>query len=48
MEEKKDLNKILIDDTLYETKLTSSFINRKKYVPKDSRKIFSVIPGLIL
>jgi biotin carboxyl carrier protein len=48
MEEKKELNKILIDDTFYETKLTSSFIKRKKYIPKDSRKVFSVIPGLIL
>ena len=48
MEEKKELNKILIDDTFYETNLTSSYIKRKKYIPKDPNKVFSVIPGLIL
>ncbi|MBL1215331.1 MAG: biotin/lipoyl-binding protein [Ignavibacteriae bacterium] len=48
MEEKNELNKILIDDTLYETNLTSSYINRKKYIPKNPKKVFSVIPGLIL
>ena len=46
--EKKQLQKLVIDDSQYETKLTKSFINRKKYTPIDPKKIFSVIPGLIL
>ena len=46
--EKKKFQKLVIDDSHYETKLTKSFINRKKYTPIDPKKIFSVIPGLIL
>lgn len=46
--EKKKFQKLVIDDSQYETKLTKSFINRKKYTPTDPKKVFSVIPGLIL
>ena len=44
----EDLKKLLIDDTAYKTRLTDGFKNRKKYIPKDPKKVFSVIPGLIL
>ncbi len=48
MEDKTEFQKIVIDDTHYETKFTHSYINRKKYSPADPKKFFSVIPGLIL
>jgi biotin carboxyl carrier protein len=40
-------NKFELDDTLYETQFTKKFANRKKYVPRDNRKLFAVIPGTI-
>jgi biotin carboxyl carrier protein len=42
-----DENKFELDDTLYETMFTKKFANRKKYVPRDNRKLFAVIPGTI-
>jgi biotin carboxyl carrier protein len=39
--------KFELDDTLYETQFTKKFANRKKYVPRDNRKLFAVIPGTI-
>jgi biotin carboxyl carrier protein len=48
MEDKNQFQMLIIDETQYETKLTKSFINRKKYIPSDPKKIYSVIPGLIL
>lgn len=37
-----------LDDTLYTTQLTRKYKLRKKYVERDLKKIFSVIPGTIL
>lgn len=47
MNENTNLYKIVIDDTSYVTKITTKFSNRKKYVPKDPKKIIAVIPGVI-
>ncbi|MGE5431931.1 MAG: biotin/lipoyl-containing protein [Syntrophomonadaceae bacterium] len=44
----KDLQKIVVDDTVYQTKLTTKFTGRKTFVPKDPKKICAVIPGVIL
>ncbi|MFA9391202.1 MAG: acetyl-CoA carboxylase biotin carboxyl carrier protein subunit [Prolixibacteraceae bacterium] len=37
-----------IGSGLYKTELTQKFINRKKWVAPDLKKIYSVIPGTIL
>jgi len=42
-----DEKKLVIDDTVYETTLSKKFINRKKYAPPATDKIFAVIPGVI-
>ncbi|MCU7496129.1 MAG: acetyl-CoA carboxylase biotin carboxyl carrier protein subunit [Ignavibacteria bacterium] len=44
----KDLEKIVVDDTVYMTKLTPKFAERKAYAPRDPKKIYAVIPGVIL
>ncbi|HEX2960979.1 MAG: acetyl-CoA carboxylase biotin carboxyl carrier protein subunit [Ignavibacteria bacterium] len=44
----KDLQKIVVDDTVYLTKLTPKFAVRKAFAPKDPKKICAVIPGVIL
>lgn len=41
------MNKIVIDDTIYETNLTKKFNLRKKYVPKNPNQITAFIPGVI-
>lgn len=45
MEEIKD--KIIIDDAAYDTNLTAKYYLRKKFVPKDPKKINAYIPGVI-
>jgi len=40
-------NKIVIDDSVYETNLTKKFLNRKKYTPKDDSLVCAYIPGTI-
>ncbi len=45
--ENKQLNKILIDDTHYETNFPVKFLRRKKYVKTDPKKVFAFIPGVI-
>ena len=40
-------NKLIIDDTIYETKLTKQFVNRKKYVPENINLVKAFIPGTI-
>lgn len=40
-------NKLIIDETVYETRLTKKFLNRKKYIPKDNSQIIAFIPGTI-
>ena len=42
-----DRRKLNIDETIYETTLTKKFINRKKYAPKNQKKITAFIPGVI-
>lgn len=44
----KDLQKIVVDDTVYLTRLTNKFAGRKNFTPKDPKKICAVIPGVIL
>lgn len=47
MNEYKDLQKIVVDDTTYESRLTTKFVTRKQYAPKDPKKITAIIPGII-
>lgn len=42
-----DKRKLNIDETIYETTLTKKFANRKKYAPKDPKKVSAFIPGVI-
>ncbi|HEX2867021.1 MAG TPA: biotin/lipoyl-containing protein [Ignavibacteriales bacterium] len=44
----KDLQKLVVDDTVYLTRLTPKFAGRKTFVPKDPKRICAVIPGVIL
>lgn len=37
-----------IDESLYKTRISKGFENRKKYEPADPKKIMSFIPGTIL
>ncbi len=39
---------INIDGVKYRTNLSSNYLNRKPYVPKDPKKIYAFIPGSIL
>lgn len=47
MTQEKELNKLKIDDTNYLTNYTPKYLNRKPYVPYDSRKVYAIIPGVI-
>jgi biotin carboxyl carrier protein len=40
-------DKLIIDDTTYETKLTEKYLNRKPYQAPDPKKIHAFIPGTI-
>ncbi len=48
MVEKAKLHKLIIDDEVYETRLTRKYRERKRYEPTDPRKILAVIPGVVL
>jgi len=39
---------ILLSSGIYKTELSKKFENRKKWVAKDPKKIFTVIPGTII
>lgn len=39
--------KLVIDTTVYETKLTKKYLNRKVFTKKDPKKITAFIPGTI-
>jgi biotin carboxyl carrier protein len=39
---------ITLNDTVYETTFTKKFAQRKPHVPKDSKRLTAIIPGLIL
>lgn len=43
----RELKKIIIDDTSYETCVTPKYLRRKAYTPNNGNKIIAVIPGLI-
>ncbi|PKL82929.1 MAG: acetyl-CoA carboxylase biotin carboxyl carrier protein subunit [Ignavibacteriae bacterium HGW-Ignavibacteriae-3] len=47
MEDQRKVNKLIIDDTAYETLLTGKFKNRKQYIKKDPNLINAFIPGVI-
>jgi biotin carboxyl carrier protein len=47
MEEQKITTSLIIDDTVYATKLTNKYKMRKQYVAPDPKKINAFIPGLI-
>jgi biotin carboxyl carrier protein len=47
MEEKKITTSLVINDTVYTTKLTNKFKMRKVYVAPDPKKIHAFIPGII-
>ncbi len=48
METGKKQGYLNIDTSLYQTRLSRKFENRKKYVPADPKKILSYIPGVVL
>lgn len=42
-----DFKFLMVDGTRYKTKLTPTFLRRKPYVPYNSNRLFSFIPGTI-
>jgi biotin carboxyl carrier protein len=42
-----ETQKLLVDDTLYETTYTKKFLQRKPYEKNDPKKIHAHIPGII-
>jgi biotin carboxyl carrier protein len=47
--EKNEILKFLnIDTSLYKTRISQKFENRKKYQPLDPKKVLSFIPGTVL
>jgi biotin carboxyl carrier protein len=42
------LGTLNIDDSLYQTRLSTRFVNRNPYTPADPRIILSFIPGTVL
>lgn len=47
-EHSKILKFLNVDTSLYKTRISKNFENRKKYMPLDPRKILSFIPGTVL
>jgi biotin carboxyl carrier protein len=47
-EESKVFKFLNINSSLYKTRISKSFENRKKYSPNDPRLILSFIPGTVL
>lgn len=43
----KELKKLVIDDTAYETRVTPKYLRRKPYTPGNGSRITAVIPGVI-
>jgi biotin carboxyl carrier protein len=48
MDKKDKLGHLNIDDSLYKTRISSKFENRKHYQPDDPKIIVSFIPGTVL
>ena len=42
-----EMESLLVDETLYTTKLTAKFKNRKQWSTPDSRKITAFLPGTV-
>ncbi len=47
MSKEESFKKLEVDSTVYETKLTSKYLRRKKFSINDPRKITAFIPGII-
>jgi biotin carboxyl carrier protein len=47
MDEQKKIDKLIIDDTVYETRLTSKFKKRKTYIKPNAKEVHAFIPGII-
>jgi biotin carboxyl carrier protein len=45
--EKKETDKLNIDQTLYTTRLSRRYAGRKAYTPPDPGRIYSFIPGTV-
>ena len=43
----RDSGELIIDDGVYETRLTKKFLSRTRYQPKDPKKVCAFIPGVI-
>jgi biotin carboxyl carrier protein len=48
MENKENLGELNIDTSLYKTRISKKFANRKTYSPADPKLILSFIPGTVL
>lgn len=48
MKENDELGFLNIDTSLYKTRISKKFLNRKSYKPADPRIILSFIPGTVL
>ncbi len=48
MKENKDLGFLNINSTLYKTRLSSKFLNRRSFRPSNPEIILSFIPGTVL
>jgi biotin carboxyl carrier protein len=48
MTTEETLGQLNIDDSLYKTRISKKFANRKHYEPADPRIILSFIPGTVL
>lgn len=48
MENNEILKFLNIDDSLYQTRISKKFENRKKYQPLDPKMVLSFIPGTVL
>ena len=43
-----DLERFVLDDTVYWTRRTRKFETRKPYMPSDPRRVHAAIPGVIV
>ena len=43
-----EFESLVIDETLYTTRLTAKFNNRKAWVPPDNRKVLAFLPGTVV
>lgn len=48
MEKDQNLEILNIDTSLYKTRISNKFRNRKPYKKPDPRSVFSIIPGTIM